>query len=298
MTGAPSRRPSRAPSASGASTQNPTRRPTKVPSRAPSRAPSSAPSRAPSSRPTSGDFTQAPTRVPTKVPSKAPSAPSYSPSRAPSSRPTSRISTQAPTRVPTNNTYIVVGAGMSGLAAAKKLAGKYGASNVLILEGRSRTGGRVKTVDIGTSGAKIDVGASWIHGIETNPLYPIATSLNLQVWYEGTCLRLLIQFDINAMVFIAWLQMVTTNYDSQTIYRNGTKLTTTIVNQVRQNKKFPTFLMFSPFKTVHDIYLLYRWARRWIESLRPLQMYKRAPPPISLSLRDWRRPFLRPPTFR
>ena len=74
--------------------------------------------------------------------------------------------------------YIVIGAGISGLAAAKKLAAANGASNVLVLEGRSRTGGRVYTVPVG---ATIDIGASWINGTTSSPLTPIANQLGLTV---------------------------------------------------------------------------------------------------------------------
>ena len=80
--------------------------------------------------------------------------------------------------------YIIVGAGMSGLTAAKKLKGLYGADNVLVVDGRERIGGRVNTVKIGSTNAVIDIGASWIHGTEKNPLYPIATSLGLTVSHE------------------------------------------------------------------------------------------------------------------
>ncbi|MDX8346915.1 FAD-dependent oxidoreductase [Cognatiyoonia sp. IB215446] len=64
----------------------------------------------------------------------------------------------------------VVGAGMSGLAAASSLA-KSG-NDVTILEARDRIGGRIWT-DEGL-GAPLDLGASWIHGTEDNPLMVLA----------------------------------------------------------------------------------------------------------------------------
>ena len=61
---------------------------------------------------------------------------------------------------------IVVGAGMAGLVAARLLQDSGFA--VTVLEARSRTGGRVWTDD--RLGAPLDLGGSWIHGVEDNPL--------------------------------------------------------------------------------------------------------------------------------
>ncbi|UOQ55940.1 FAD-dependent oxidoreductase [Leucobacter allii] len=62
---------------------------------------------------------------------------------------------------------IVVGAGVAGLTAARLLAGA-GAQRVLVLEARERVGGR--TWSERADGVTTDVGASWIHGIDDNPL--------------------------------------------------------------------------------------------------------------------------------
>lgn len=67
---------------------------------------------------------------------------------------------------------IVIGAGISGLAAARALADR--GIEVLILEARDRVGGRIWTVD--TLGFPIDLGAAWIHGKEGNPLCALADS--------------------------------------------------------------------------------------------------------------------------
>jgi monoamine oxidase len=62
---------------------------------------------------------------------------------------------------------LVIGAGMAGLAAARML--KAQGYKVTVLEGRDRIGGRVWT-DHSWGDAALDLGASWIHGIDGNPL--------------------------------------------------------------------------------------------------------------------------------
>lgn len=66
---------------------------------------------------------------------------------------------------------IVVGAGIAGLAAAQYLTEEGYA--VLVLEARDRIGGRVWT-NRTLNGIPLDMGASWIHGIEDNPLTELA----------------------------------------------------------------------------------------------------------------------------
>ena len=67
---------------------------------------------------------------------------------------------------------IVVGAGAAGLAAAHELSGS--GHDVLVVEARERIGGRVHTRTLG--GAPVDLGASWIHGIDGNPLTELAAT--------------------------------------------------------------------------------------------------------------------------
>ncbi|MFI8566046.1 flavin monoamine oxidase family protein [Rhodococcus sp. NPDC078407] len=62
---------------------------------------------------------------------------------------------------------IVVGAGISGSTAARIL--QRAGQRVAVLEARDRVGGRVWTVSTDVEDTQ-DVGASWVHGIDNNPL--------------------------------------------------------------------------------------------------------------------------------
>ncbi len=71
---------------------------------------------------------------------------------------------------------IVIGAGIAGLTAASQLQ-KSGQS-VLVLEARERMGGRIFSQHIGQD--TYDLGASWIHGIEDNPIWDITRQHHIQ----------------------------------------------------------------------------------------------------------------------
>ena len=70
----------------------------------------------------------------------------------------------------------IIGAGMSGLAAAHALAGE--GRTVTVFEARDRIGGRVWTSD--QLGLPLDLGASWIHGVRRNPLTRLSDELELE----------------------------------------------------------------------------------------------------------------------
>ncbi|MEU9047619.1 MULTISPECIES: NAD(P)/FAD-dependent oxidoreductase [unclassified Kitasatospora] len=78
-----------------------------------------------------------------------------------------------PAAVPGRSDVIVVGAGISGLAAARYLADK--GQTVLLLEARDRIGGRMWTSEQ-WSGVPVDMGASWIHGTDRNPITDLANA--------------------------------------------------------------------------------------------------------------------------
>lgn len=73
---------------------------------------------------------------------------------------------------------VVIGAGISGLAAAKMLQ-EDPRFEVTLLEGRGRIGGRVWTKPR-ESQSSLDMGASWIHGTRNNPIFDLAEKLSLE----------------------------------------------------------------------------------------------------------------------
>lgn len=70
---------------------------------------------------------------------------------------------------------VVVGAGIAGLSAANALA--HAGVPAVVLEARDRVGGRLHTVDLG--GVPVDLGGSWIHQPEGNPLRALADELGV-----------------------------------------------------------------------------------------------------------------------
>ncbi|KAL8189056.1 hypothetical protein R6Q57_029317 [Mikania cordata] len=74
---------------------------------------------------------------------------------------------------------VIIGAGMAGLTVANKLyksGVKKGAFELCVVEGGNRIGGRINSSEFG--GDRIEMGATWIHGIEGSPVHKIAQEIN------------------------------------------------------------------------------------------------------------------------
>lgn len=77
---------------------------------------------------------------------------------------------------PKTKSVIVVGAGISGLAAARQLHEQ--GFTVIVLEAQDRVGGRLRTNR--SASVAFDEGASWIHGIDGNPITALAQQAGMQ----------------------------------------------------------------------------------------------------------------------
>ncbi|MDY6487360.1 NAD(P)/FAD-dependent oxidoreductase [Acinetobacter faecalis] len=71
---------------------------------------------------------------------------------------------------------VIIGAGISGLACAQAL--KNAGKNVLVLEAKERIGGRLHSINY--EDETFDLGASWIHGIDNNPIWEIAQNNEIE----------------------------------------------------------------------------------------------------------------------
>jgi monoamine oxidase len=78
---------------------------------------------------------------------------------------------------------LVVGAGAAGIAAARAL--HRAGLTCQVLEARDRPGGRAAT-DTTTLGAPFDLGATWLHAANRNPLRPLAEALGAAPFNHGS----------------------------------------------------------------------------------------------------------------
>lgn len=107
---------------------------------------------------------------------------------------------------PNGKTVIVIGAGIAGLAAAKKL--KQNGFTVIVLEAQQKVGGRLRTDR--SLGVAFDEGASWIHGPDGNPITNLAAQAGATTFLTD---------DDNVAVFdttgIAYTDSYITNAETQ-----------------------------------------------------------------------------------
>ncbi len=76
-----------------------------------------------------------------------------------------------------SKTIIVIGAGIAGLAAARDLSSQ--GHGVTVLDAQNRVGGRLKTD--ARLGVPLDLGASWIHGVQGNPISGLARAMGARM---------------------------------------------------------------------------------------------------------------------
>ena len=77
--------------------------------------------------------------------------------------------------LPAGSRVAVVGAGVAGLACAGALI--ENGLDPVVIEASDRVGGRVRSGDL--DGAPVDLGASWIHGVDGNPLAELAAEADV-----------------------------------------------------------------------------------------------------------------------
>jgi monoamine oxidase len=93
---------------------------------------------------------------------------------------TSQLSTHAAPLLARKADAIIIGGGISGLSAARRLA--QAGLSVKVLEASDRAGGRMCTVQ--TPAGQVELGAQFFHGTKGNPVYSIALKEGLM---KGTC---------------------------------------------------------------------------------------------------------------
>ncbi|XP_059649135.1 polyamine oxidase 1-like [Cornus florida] len=84
----------------------------------------------------------------------------------------------------TRCSVIIVGAGVSGISAAKVLA-ENGVDDILILEASDRIGGRIRKEGFG--GVSVELGAGWIAGVggqQSNPVWELARNSGLRTCFS------------------------------------------------------------------------------------------------------------------
>lgn len=79
-------------------------------------------------------------------------------------------------------TVVIVGAGLAGLAAAHEM--KHRGVEVILVEARGRVGGRVHAAEVLGGAGRADLGASFIHGIEENPIAQLAARYERELYKQ------------------------------------------------------------------------------------------------------------------
>ena len=121
---------------------------------------------------------------------------------------------------PNGKTVLIIGAGISGLAAAKKL--EDNGFTVIVLEAQEKIGGRLRTDR--SMGIAFDEGASWIHGPNGNPITKLASQAGANTYLTDD--DNLAVFDNNGTAYSdAFLDSQYTQFENalNAVRRAGTK---------------------------------------------------------------------------
>lgn len=135
---------------------------------------------------------------------------------------------------PNGKTVVVIGGGISGLAAAKKLKEK--GFTVIVLEAQEKTGGRIRTDR--SLGVAFDEGASWIHRPKGNPITSLASKSGANTFFTSD--DSVEVFDTNG---IAYSDAILTNSENEFYAALNTVRSAGTQNQSFQtvfNSLFPT----------------------------------------------------------
>lgn len=125
-----------------------------------------------------------------------------------------------------DKSVLIIGAGISGLAAAQKL--KQKGFKVTVLEAQDKVGGRLRTNR--SLGIAFDEGASWIHGIDDNPITDLAQKAGMSTFHTKDEDRL--SYDIGGL-----LRSNSVFDDTEEAYYS---ILETLMNQGSPTKSFET----------------------------------------------------------
>lgn len=169
---------------------------------------------------------------------------------------------------------IIVGAGLAGYSAGAKLL-ENGYTNFEILEALDRKGGRIYTIDYGTSGQKIDLGAQWIHGETGNIIWEMVNKYedlgstpfdtidgvyllsNGKLANQRDCVKL--QSLIDKIVDNSWREIAKYNGPFGKFFNTKYNTSLTTVTYKNIDKSLAAMMQFDAFKQVAGFYGCASW---------------------------------------
>ncbi len=143
---------------------------------------------------------------------------------------------------------IVIGAGVAGLATAKRLMAR-GFTNIIVLEAQNRIGGRIFTDH--SLGFPVDMGASWIHGPSNkNPITGIASEAKASTFITDD--ESLLVYDVNGKAI--------SDSKMDDYYSNYSNLLKKIASNSSNSKSVKTVLQEVDKTTLDDLIMQYQFS--------------------------------------